>query len=64
MLATIKELFLWSFVVFLGIMMAAAGATYVENPNNNFWVGITVLYCGMGVFVVGVIQMVRRDRDE
>ena len=44
--------------------MAAAGATYVENPNNNFWVGITVLYSGMGVFVVGVIQMVRRDRDE
>ena len=63
-MATIKELFLWSFVVFLGIMMAAAGATYVEYPNNNFWVGITVLYSGMGVFVVGVIQMVRRDRDE
>ena len=63
-MATIKELFLWSFVVFLGIMMAAAGAAYVENPNNNFWVGITVLYSGMGVFVVGVIQMVRRDRDE
>ena len=63
-MATIKELFLWSFVVFLGIMMAAAGAPYVENPNNNFWVGITILYSGMGVFVVGVIQMVRRDRDE
>jgi len=63
-MATIKQLFFWSFVVFLGLMIATAGASYVENPNNNFWVGAGILYTGMGVFMTGIIQMVRRDRDD
>lgn len=63
-MATIKQLFFWSFVVFLGLMIAAAGASYTENPNNNLWVGIGILYGGMGMLVYGVIQMVRRDRNE
>lgn len=63
-MATIKSLFMWSFVVFLGLMMATAGASYVENPDNNFWVGIGILYGGMGVFMTGIIQMVRRDKDD
>jgi len=61
---TIKKLFFWSFVVFLGLMIATAGAGYVENPDNNFWVGIGILYAGMGVFMTGIIQMVRRDKDD
>tara|TARA_R100000455_G_scaffold8124_1_gene3279 strand:- start:435 stop:629 length:195 start_codon:yes stop_codon:yes gene_type:complete len=64
MMATIKQLFFWSFVVFLGLMIATAGAGYAENPNNNLWVGIGILYTGMGMLFYGVIQMVRRDRDE
>tara|TARA_R100001510_G_scaffold37814_1_gene34153 strand:+ start:185 stop:376 length:192 start_codon:yes stop_codon:yes gene_type:complete len=60
---TIKQMFLWSFVVFLGLMMTAAGASYMENPDNHFFIGIVVLYSGMGVFVTGIIQLLRRDRD-
>ena len=60
---TIKQMFLWSFVVFFGLMMPAAGANYMENPDNHFFIGMAVLYSGMGVFVVGVIQLLRRDRD-
>ena len=44
---TIKQMFLWSFVVFLGLMMTAAGASYMENPDNHFFIGIVVLYSGM-----------------
>ena len=60
---TIKQMFFWSFVVFLGLMMTAAGASYMENPDNHFFIGIVVLYSGMGVFVTGIIQLLRRDRD-
>jgi|TARA_R100001086_G_scaffold8060_1_gene4616 uncharacterized membrane protein HdeD (DUF308 family) len=60
---TIKQMFFWSFVVFLGLMMTAAGASYMENPNNHFFIGMAVLYSGMFVFVMGVIQLLRRDRD-
>ena len=59
----IKQMFLWSFVIFLGLMMAAAGASYMENPDNHFLIGMAVLYSGMGVFIGGIIQLVRRDRD-
>jgi hypothetical protein len=44
-------------------MMTAAGASYMENPNNHFFIGMAVLYSGMFVFVMGVIQLLRRDRD-
>ena len=63
-MATIKQLFFWSFVVFLGLMIATAGAGSAENPDNNLWVGVGILYTGMGMLFYGVIQMVRRDRDE
>ena len=63
-MATIKQLFFWSFVVFLGLMIATAGAGYAENPNHHLWGGIGILDTGMGMLFFGIIQMVRRDRDE
>ena len=63
-MATIKQLFFWAFGVVLGLMIATAGAGYAENPNNNLWVGIGILYTGMGMLFYGIIQMVRRDRNE
>jgi|TARA_B100001093_G_C26296155_1_gene787379 hypothetical protein len=61
---TIKQMFFWSFVVFLGLMMTVGGINYAENPNNNFFIGMGVIYSGMGVFMTGVIQLMRRDKNE
>jgi len=61
---TIKQMFFWSFVVFLGLMVTVGGINYAENPNNNFFIGMGVIYSGMGVFMTGVIQLMRRDKNE
>ncbi len=61
---TIKQMFFWSFIVFLGLMMTVGGINYAENPNNNFFIGMGVIYSGMGVFMTGVIQLMRRDKNE
>jgi len=48
------------FSFWLGLMMAVAGCNYAENPANNLFVAIVIIYCGMGVTLISTIQLVKK----
>jgi hypothetical protein len=58
------NLFKWACVASLGLMVCLAGASHIENPDNNVFSGMLVLYSGIFIFIVGTLQMARgRTRD-
>ena len=51
----------WCFVFMLGIMTCMAGVEFIENPVNNIFVGIIVLYSGVWIFAVAGIKLLQRS---
>mgnify|MGYP005988413829 CR=1 FL=1 len=52
----------WSYVWVLGLLIMMAGIGSVENPNNNLWLGVLVLYSGVFVLGVATIQLSKLGR--
>ena len=51
----------WCFVFMLGIMICIAAIGFIENPVNNIFVGIIVLYSGVFIFAVAGIKLLQRS---
>lgn len=45
----------------IGLLLAAAGAGYMEDPNVNFWVGILFLYGGVALLCYATVQLARKS---
>lgn len=56
------NLFKWAGVASLGLMTCFAGASHIENPANNVFSGMLVLYSGIFIFIVGTLQMMKGKR--
>ena len=54
------RLFFWCWVFWLGLLIAVAGMNYVEQPSNNIWMGVLILYSGIGILCTATVQLVRR----
>jgi drug/metabolite transporter (DMT)-like permease len=52
----------WSYVWVLGLLIMMAGIGSVENPNNNLWLGVLVLYSGVFVLGVATVQLSKLGR--
>tara|TARA_Y100000114_G_scaffold123550_1_gene119136 strand:- start:650 stop:823 length:174 start_codon:yes stop_codon:yes gene_type:complete len=48
----------------IGLIGTIFGCGYVEDPNNNIFVGMTILYGFVGLFCYGLIQLVRRKHGQ
>jgi hypothetical protein len=55
-----SKLFFWCWVFWLGFMIAAAGMGYAEDPSNSLLIGALILYSGIGIVWVAVIQLIKR----
>jgi len=44
----------------IGLIGSMFGAGYVEDPNNNIFVGIAFLYSAVGFFCYSIVQLVRK----
>ena len=51
----------WICVFWLGVLICFAAIGFIENPANNVFVGITVLYCGVFIFAVAGIKILQRS---
>ena len=54
------NLFKWASVAVLGLFVALAGIGHVENPDNSILTGVIVLYSGIFIFIIGVLQMLKK----
>ena len=49
----------WICVFWLGVMICLAAIGFIEDPANNVFVGVTVLYCGVFIFAVAGIKILQ-----
>ena len=40
------------------------GCGYIENPDNNIYVGMVVLYTFVGFLCYSIVQIVRKDHKQ
>ena len=57
-----SNLLRWASVTMLGLFVALAGIGWVENPDNNLFAGVVVLYSGIFIFAVGAVQVMKRGQ--
>lgn len=51
----------WAIVWVVSLIGMAAGAGFVEDPNNSLLLGVVVMYSFCGIMCYATIQMVRKD---
>ena len=48
----------------IGLIGAIFGAGYVEDPSNNLFVGVGILYSFVGLFCYSLVQLVRKQHGQ
>tara|TARA_R100000278_G_scaffold122947_2_gene110608 strand:+ start:564 stop:737 length:174 start_codon:yes stop_codon:yes gene_type:complete len=48
----------------IGLIGSMFGAGYVEDPNNNIYVGMVMLYSFVGFLCYSIVQIVRKDHKQ